>query len=671
MGAILDIFQNFLTGNEYGAAIMDSITQWLSDKLAEVADSLTFEFVSQFEPSIDYFNELFPNAPSYYGTLISIGIILIVALFSFTMLFNLLGIVTGMEEKPLTVVGRTAIAIFMVIYSGEIMNYIFQMGMKIMDLINSVEREEGWATNVFQEFATAESEAVNSVVKLILFLIIIWKVLTLFLEIIERYLVMCLFWYLSPIANATFVTKATAKIFSTFYSGVFVQVLICSLNIWFLRMATDIITLQMVKLLSGELIDVLISGLIIIGWLDVAKKIDQYLKSLGFGVVQTGGNLGRSVTGAMFTIASMGRMASHSGLGKVSHGNTVMKDVFGRTHSTVGNKMVSNTSGLAEGVMRNSAQTVPNQDAFMSTDHRGKAAATIVGDAGRKVIANSNIAGFNSPSVQMGTLTAGAMQGEQFKFGVYTTDGDKVSGHISRLPEENGVQGIESVGESGEKQYTYFDKGSGLPTGTGLEQGQTSTIYDANKATATQSVNGEIDINSGAWSNNTMESIGFMDIREDSQITLMEQGHLEISDSSGEGLGTVLTSSHEGFDVAKGLGNYYQDPLTGNQVVGFPASRLDGLNLDADAFAKYQGVQDVIGSGAIPRGVETLETHGRQTYIRDTGSGRAMQYEIVTSNNLDLSKLNTYKKISLPNGGDVYCRSKMTTANSGQRKRKR
>ena len=671
MAGIIDTLIGFLTGGDYGSAIMNSITEWLLEQAAEISDNMIFDFMDSFKPDISYFNQLFPNANTYYTVFITIGIILVVAIFSFTMLFNMLGVVTGMEENPIHIAIRTIISLFLVINSGLIMNYMFKIGMQISNLLGSISRNDGWASNIYQGFSTTTT-TINSVLKLIFILIILWKMAMLLLEVIERYLAMCLFWYLSPLANATFVSKGTSKIFSTFYTGALMQVLICCLNIWFLRMASDLIITQMNLLSTGQTSNIILIGLIIIGWLEVARRIDQYLRSMGFGVVQTGGNLGRSVAGTIMSMGYAVRMAAPAlkGATGVSNGLTGMRDVFGKTQSSMGNKTVSDAAGLAQGVMSGSEHTVPNQDAFMSTDHRGNAAATIVGDAGKTVVANSNVPGMSSRSVKMDTLTAGATQGGPFKFAVNTTDGDRVSGHISRLPEENGVKGIESVGKSGEKQYTYFDKGSGLPTGTGLEKGQTSTLHDANMATATQTVNGEIDVNSGAWNKTTMEAIGFQETRSDDTITLQEKGRLEISDASGEKMGTVLTSSYEGFDAAKSLGNFHQDPLTGNQMVGIPESKLDGLSLDADTFAQYPGVREVVGENAVASGYETLESHGRQTYLKEVGQGRTMQYEIVTADNLDMSKLNTYKRMSLPNGGDVYYRARVATSETSKGNRR-
>ena len=674
MDWLFDSIINFFTGGDYGKSIMESITQWIIDQVAEVADSIVFDFAGNFKPSITYFNQLFPNAKTYYSTFIAIGIILVVALFSFVMLFNLLGIITGNEEKPLMVVGRTFVSILLVIYSGEIMNYFFKLGMDITNLISGISREEDWASGIF---SFSSGRDINLLVNLILMLIILWKVFKLILEVIERYLVMCLYWYLSQLANATFATKATSKIFSSFYQGVFVQILVCSLNIWFLRMTADLAILKMASFGSGTTWEVIVSGLILVGWLEVATRIDQYIKSLGLGIAQTGGNLGRAIGGTFMTAMYMGRMFGKGIGSSVSHRETPIKDIFGKTHTSAGNRDVSNAAGLSGGVMSGAGHVIPNQDGFMSTDHRGKAAATIVGDAAKQVVLNSNIAGMKSGSVDLSTLSAGATQGDPFKFSVNSTDGDVISGHVSRLAEENGVKGIESVGATGEKQYTYFDKGSGLPTGTGLEKGQTSTLYDANKATATQTANGEIDVNTGAWNRTTMEAIGFQQTNDDSKITLMEKGHLSISDATGEKMGTVITSSHEGFESAKSLGSYYQDPLTGNQMVGIPESKLDGISLDADSFSRYQNVRDIIGDNAMPKGTETLETHGRQSYISDMGNGKMMHHEIVTADNLDYSKLNTYRKMSLPNGGDVYCRSRIVTpdnqrgSRNGERAKKR
>ena len=660
--------------NDIGTKIMNTITEWFTDQLAEFADNITMSFLTSFKPDITYFNTIFPSAKQYYPAFVAIGAVLTGTIFLFSLLFLLLGIITGYEENPFKMIGRFFIALFMTFYSAGIMNYLYGIGSSFAEMIGGVARLDSLDGSVgILDFIMVDN--VNLILKLIMALIIVWNIIKLFLAIIERYLVMCLYWYLAPIANASFASKATSKIFSTFYSALIVQVLVCALNVWFLRLTTDICIAGIVG--GDGTTDVLVQGLIAIAWLVVAQRIDQYLRAMGFSASQSVGNLGHSIMGTVFAVSTAvntgSRIAKAVGAGGsavrgigegVSNGATAFRDSMGRSHATEGNKNVSNAAGLGGGVMSQKGQIVPNQDAYMSTDSKGKSAATIVGEAGKAVVLNSNIPGMESASVIKESLSAGAIQGEAFKFNYKTTDGNAVKGHISRIPEEHGVKGIKSVGKSGQAQYVYYDKNSGLPTGTGIIKGQTSTVYDANLATGIEDETGTVDVHTGAWNRTVLKAIGMENVEMDSTMKMVDDSRIVVETEAGKMLGTVVTSNHGMFESAKVLGNFHEDVRNGNRVVGIPNSNLEGLSLDTISVSQYVGVRSHIGTNAVPKGNKTLETDGIQAYVSQTDDGRVLHHQFVTAENLDYSKLNTYKKVILPNEGVIYHRAQYINAAS-------
>ncbi len=647
--------------------IMDGITSWIFNQVAEFADTLTVDFLENFKPSIRFFLETFPSAASYYEAFVTIGVILVISIFSLSMLFTLFGLITGFEENPIKMMGRVIIAFIMTYYSGNIMNEIYDIGNSISEILFLAERDENWLQGS-SLLNFLRLDVASMVLKIVIGIIIVWNLVKLFLEIMERYIVMCLFYFLSPIANSTFTSKATSKIFTQFYNSVIVQVLVCSLNLWFLRLTTDICIASIASDASSA--QVLMHGLLIIAWLIVAQNIDEYLKSMGFGAVQTGSDLGHAVLGTVMTLKGITGMAVNgkksldalSGSG----GQAGFRDSMGKMYSHEGNRDVSNAANMSQGVMNNKEQVIPGQDAYMSTDNKGNSSATIIGDAAKEVVKNSNIPGMQSNGVMQDTLSAGAVQGEPFRFNYQTTDGSSVSGHISRLEEENGVKGIPSIGTTGQMQYTYFDKGSGLATGTGLEQGQTTTVYDANMITASKDADGNLDINTGAWNQTTMEAVGFEKSEMDSHLTLEEKGKVRVDDAQGNKLGTVLTSDNKNFDAARSLGSYYMNPENGNQMVGFPETKLEGLSLDPESVASYPEVQKIMGNDMftgndiVAKGNRTLETDGIQSFVAMTQDGKAIKHDFVTSDNLDFNNLHTYQKVKLPNGGTIYHRSRYT-----------
>lgn len=636
---------------------MNSLTEWVLTQIAEIADVLTLDFVERFKPDIGYFNQIFPSAANYYQAFTITGFLLIVGIFSFSLLFLLGGIVTGYEESPPKMIGRAVIAFLLTAYSGNVMNEIYKIGYNIFDIFKSVGRSEGWSEGA-SILGFMGGDALGSVLKLVLGLVIVWNVLLVFLEIIERYLVMCLFWYLSPIVNATFVSSMSSRIFTTFYTSVFIQVLICSLNVWFMRMTIDVCLVASNQNLGAS--EALLQGLMIIAWLKVVRKIDDYLRAMGFGAVRTASSLGNSIVGTVMAVRSIAGIASggkrmlSGGASQAFSQQMGFRDGRGKNHPTQGNKDISDAAFRSGGVMSEANSTKKGQDAHMATDQRGRSVATIIGEAAKITAVNSNIPGFDSLDVKKESLQAGGTEGERFKFSYETNDGSKVSGHISRVAEENGVKGIASVGASGEKNYTYFDKGSGLSTGTGIPMNQTTTIYDANNYTASVNENGEIKNETGAWNCVTVTQLGFEKAEATSHLTLEDRGMVRIDSADGKKMGVVLTSDHKQFEAAKSVGNYHYDPRNGNQMVGFPDSDLRNLPLEPENVMKFKEVQKIVGDDPIVKGNQTLATDGIQTYLSTGKDGRAVQHDFVTAENLNFNQIKEYKKVSLPNGGTIY-----------------
>lgn len=650
--------------DDIGSKIMNSAANWLGDQMSDIADNLTTSFARNFKPDMSYFNSVFPSAGEYSSVFIVIGIVLIVAIFSFSLLFMLLGGITGNEEDPFKVIGRVALAFFLTYNAHSIMDVIYGIGVDITELFDIVNPDVEWSTasSIFDFLIV---DGISILLKLILGSIILWNILKLFLEIMERYLVMCLYWFFSPIANATFASKGTAKIFSSFYSAVITQVFICSLNTWFLRMTADVCIRMAVDVSTPG--QVLMQSILIIAWLTVAQRIDQYLKSMGLSVAQTGGNIVRSIMSTVFTFSQMGNMVSKgvAASKKMNAGDVVgYKDATGKSHTTLGNRQVADAANMNGGVMNEKNHVVPNQDAYMSTDNKGNATATIVGEAASKVVENSNMPGYGSNSINKESLKAGAKQGESFRVSYNTTDGGKVSGHISRLPEENGMKGFATRGASGEIQYTYYDKGSAMATGTGLERGQTSTLRDANMATASLDESGNINMDTGAWNMQAMEAVGLGEANMDSQIVFNDEGRVEIFSEDGDRFGTVVLPDNEQFEAAKSLGNYYEDYSNGNRMVGIPESKLDNLGLEPEEVSSYANVRKIIGDNAIVKGEQTLATDGIQSYVSMQPDGGSKLHQFVTAENLDYSKLNTYSKVELQDGAVLYHRSHYVNQNT-------
>ena len=182
--------------------------------------------------------------------------------------------------------------------------------------------------------------ATASVVGLILILILLialgWNYFKLLLETVERYIVVGVLCYTSPLAFSMGASKSTNNVFKSWCRMVGSQLLLLVMNVWFLRgfassMGQFIGNGGALTTGKGSIFLWMFCAL---AYLKCAQRFDSYLASMGLNVAQTGSSMGMELLMAARVISGVGSGARSAG------------SVFGRAG---GNATATGTGAAASG----------------------------------------------------------------------------------------------------------------------------------------------------------------------------------------------------------------------------------------------------------------------------------------------------------------------------------
>ena len=156
---------------------------------------------------------------------------------------------------------------------------------------------------------------VGPILILILLIALGWNYFKLLLECVERYIVVGVLCYTSPLAYAMGGSKATSQVFKSWCRMVGSQLLLLVLNVWFLR-AFDSSVGQFIgnggALASGGG-SVFLWLFCALAFLKTAQKFDSYLAAMGLNVAQTGSSMAMEMVMAARVLSGLGGGAKSAG----------------------------------------------------------------------------------------------------------------------------------------------------------------------------------------------------------------------------------------------------------------------------------------------------------------------------------------------------------------------
>ena len=295
--------------------IFEGIVTWVSSIASELMDAVSRVFLDALGTDMDAMEGYFPFVTKAFEVMqyMAWAVLFLITVWQ---LFRVFGGPITEAENPWQLLLRSALFALLVGAARP----IFTMALDItrapytalMEV--SMEAEDFTFAGIEEALKNGLTTIVSTVTVvgpiliLILLIALGWNYFKLLLECVERYIVVGVLCYTSPLAFAMGGSKATNQVFKSWCRMVGSQLLLLVLNVWFLR-AFDSSVGQFIgnggALASGGG-SVFLWLFCALAFLKTAQKFDSYLAAMGLNVAQTGSSMAMEMVMAARVLSGLG-----------------------------------------------------------------------------------------------------------------------------------------------------------------------------------------------------------------------------------------------------------------------------------------------------------------------------------------------------------------------------
>lgn len=302
--------------------IFEGVINWISSIVSQMMDAVSGLFLQALGTDMTAMEEYFPFVAKAFTVMQYMGWA-ILFLITVWQLFRVFGGPITEAENPWVLLARNALFALLIGYAKPIFSIVLDIARApytaLMEL--SMTAEDFTFAGVEQALANGLTTivAVVSIVGLLLLIILEislgWNYFKLLLETVERYIVVGVLCYTSPLAYSMGASKATSPVFKSWCRMVGSQMLLLVMNVWFLRafnssMGQYIGNGGALSTGQGSIFLWLFCAL---AFLKTAQKFDSYLAAMGLNVAQTGSGMGMELLLAARIISGVGSGARSAG----------------------------------------------------------------------------------------------------------------------------------------------------------------------------------------------------------------------------------------------------------------------------------------------------------------------------------------------------------------------
>ena len=296
--------------------IFEGIATWVASVMTQIMDAISGVFIGALGTDMTAMEEYFPFAVSAY-TIIQYTAWALLFLVAVWQIFRAFSGPLAETENPLAILARGAIFGFLIAYAKPIFSLALDIARAPYTALMDSTLDPGDFTFAGIEQALTNGlttlVSVSTVVGLILLIILMialaWNYFKLLLETVERYVLVGVLCYTSPLAYAMGASKATSRVFQSWCRMVGSQLLLLVLNVWFLR-AFNSSVVQFIAnggaLTNGQG-NIFLWLFCALALLKIAQKCDSYLAALGLSVAQTGSSMGMEMLMAARVLTGFSR----------------------------------------------------------------------------------------------------------------------------------------------------------------------------------------------------------------------------------------------------------------------------------------------------------------------------------------------------------------------------
>lgn len=302
--------------------IFEGIVTWVSSIASELMDAVSRVFLDALGTDMDAMEGYFPFVTKAFEVMqyMAWAVLFLITVWQ---LFRVFGGPITEAENPWQLLLRSALFALLVGAARPIFTIALDIARApytaLMEV--SMEAEDFTFAGIEEALKNGLTTIVSTVTVvgpiliLILLIALGWNYFKLLLECVERYIVVGVLCYTSPLAFAMGGSKATNQVFKSWCRMVGSQLLLLVLNVWFLR-AFDSSVGQFIgnggALASGGG-SVFLWLFCALAFLKTAQKFDSYLAAMGLNVAQTGSSMAMEMVMAARVLSGLGDGAKSAG----------------------------------------------------------------------------------------------------------------------------------------------------------------------------------------------------------------------------------------------------------------------------------------------------------------------------------------------------------------------
>lgn len=302
--------------------IFEGIITWISSIASSLMDAVSGLFLNALGADMTVMEEYFPFITVAY-TVMQYMAWAILFLITVWQLFRTFGGPITEAEHPLHLIARSSIFALLIGYARPIFMVALDIARApytaLLDLSMTSEDftfaglEETLSNGLLTIASTVT--VIAPILLLILLISIGWNYFKLLLETVERYIVVGVLCYTSPLAFAMGGSKETNQVFKSWCRMVGSQLLLLVMNVWFLRAFSSSVGQYIGNggAVSTGHGSIFLWFFCALAFLKTAQRFDSYLASIGLNVAQTGSSMGMEMLMAARVLTGFAGSASSAG----------------------------------------------------------------------------------------------------------------------------------------------------------------------------------------------------------------------------------------------------------------------------------------------------------------------------------------------------------------------
>ena len=304
--------------------IFESIVNWVASIVTSIMDAVSGIFLNALGTDMTAMEQYFPFVTEAFS-IFQYTAWALLFLITVWQLFRVFGGPVTEAENPWLLLVRSAIFAILIGYAKPIFLLALDIARAPYTALMDATMDPGSFTfaGVEQVLTNGLSTMVSTItvvgplLTIILMISLGWNYFKMLLECVERYVVVGVLCYTSPLAFSMGGSKTTNNVFKGWTRMVGSQLLLLVLNIWFLRVFNSTVG-QFIGnggALSTGQGSIFLWMFVALAFLKTAQKFDSYLAAMGLNVAQTGSSMGMELLMAARVISGGARTA-----GSVFHG---------------------------------------------------------------------------------------------------------------------------------------------------------------------------------------------------------------------------------------------------------------------------------------------------------------------------------------------------------------